>query len=96
MAEITKKETDHEGRPIADDEPDDAQILVWCVSPHPGKPGYDLLERSWQRMLEYVRGELDCMLERCDIEDLEHDPFELKFSVQQMRKSDYLDEIAED
>lgn len=88
--------TDHEGRPVPADEPDDAEILVWVVSPHPGKPGYDLIERSWPKMLEYVRGELDCWLERSDLEDLEHEPVTLSFSVQRMRKDDYLSEIEDD
>lgn len=65
MSEPTN--TDHDGRPVPPDEPADKAILVWHVSPHTGDPAYDVfVERSWQRMLEYVGSNLDYWLERHD------------------------------
>lgn len=92
------EQTDHEGRPVPENEPDDAEILVWDVEPHPQRPHEytSMVERSWQKMLEYVRGELDCMLESCDLEDLLDEPLVIKFRLQKMRKSEYMDIVSGD
>lgn len=79
--------TDHEGRPIDPDEPDDAVIKVWQVTPHPQTRDYDyMLCRSWQEMLDIVSNNLDTMLDG----EL---PVTVTFNLVEMRKSEYLESI---
>lgn len=92
-------ETDHEGRPVPGNEPDDAWICVWEISPHPHAAAqeYDVMvERSWQKMLNYVTTHLDELLEKHFDQFTDCDPenkFTLMFRVLEMRKKDYLDII---
>lgn len=84
-----------DGRPIPDNETPDTEIVVWEVNPHPSDDDIVLLERSWQRMLDYVASNLDGMLERQDKEELTETPFNISFRLRRMQKR-YYDEIVAD
>ncbi len=81
--------TDHEGRPIPANEPDDAIIHVWEFSPHPNSEYDSCAERSWQRMLSLINDNLDIMLERYELSELMEEDFILKIRLRTMTKNDY-------
>ena len=70
--------TDWHGLPVPEDETPETRIKWWEVDPHPTQPGYVLRERSWQKMLEFVGGSLDQLLERDGVEE---DGCSIKFRV---------------
>lgn len=81
--------TDWEGRPIPENETPDTDILVWEVSPHPDTKFDVLLERSWQQMLDYIKSELDGMIENQAEDELLEVPFIISFRLRKMSKSHY-------
>ena len=55
--------TDWKGNRIDDDEPDETQIGWWQVDPHPWRPGFVLVERSWQLMCERIGDGIEMLLD---------------------------------
>jgi hypothetical protein len=55
--------TDWRGEPVPENELPETRIKWWEVDPHPTHPGYVLVERSWQRMTDFVGSSLDLWLE---------------------------------
>jgi hypothetical protein len=88
--------TDYCGEEIPEDEPDDAEIIVWEVEPHPQTTEFDsMLVRSWQDLVGIMENSIEGMMERPAIDDLLHEPLVIKVRVRKMRKSDYQG-VAED
>lgn len=88
---MSSDQTDWEGLPVPENEPDDKEILVWEVSPHFDST-YDVcVERSWQRMLEYVSDGLEEWLERYTVEELLEEPVKLSFRLRKMTVAEWRD-----
>lgn len=86
--------TDWEGRPVPENEELEDIIKVWEVEPHPQTSECDVMvERSWQKVIEIVRSNLDSMLERF-IDDGDERVI-VNFRIVQMTKRDYLEMIEE-
>lgn len=86
--------TDFEGRPVPENEELEDIIKVWEVEPHPQSSEFDsMYERSWQNMLDIVRGNLDSMLER--FLDDGDDEVKVTFRIVSMPKRAYLEAIEE-
>lgn len=61
--------TDWQGTRVPADEPSDKEILVWEIEPHLQRHEHMVChERSWQRMLDWVRSNIESHLERLDEE----------------------------
>ncbi len=87
-------DTDFSGRPIQSDEPSDAIIDVWEVTPHPQSCRCDfLIERSWQKMLGLIGDNLDSFLERFDDDEL-REGVSIKIKLTEMAKCDYEEIIS--
>lgn len=83
--------TDAEGREIPPDEPLDKIIDVWTIEPSMVGQEYDyIVIRSWQDMLQHVRDNLDCFLERYEEEDL-REGVSIKIRLRKMTVKDYDD-----
>ncbi len=87
--------TDFEGKPIPENEELEDIIKVWEVDPHPQTSKLDVMwERSWQKMLETVRSNLDYMLERFTNDGDEE--VKVTFRIVSMPKRNYLEAIGEE
>lgn len=73
--------TDWEGKPTPENEPLDKVVLAWEVEPHIYSRYDMLVERSWQKMLRYVRDNIEYMLEDCNQEQLQQGEFVLKIRL---------------
>lgn len=82
-------ETDWEGLPVDKNEPADKEILVWEVSPHFDSRYTDAVERSWQRMLDYVTDGLEGWLENHTARELLAEPVRLSFRLRKMTVEDW-------
>lgn len=87
------RELDHEGLQVPPNEPDDATIMVWKITPHPGTGRDYMVCRSWHDMLDYFFNKLDVLLEREDVDEAVRSPegFNINFRLVEMIKSDWRD-----
>lgn len=86
--------TDWQGKEIPADEPDDAVIDVWEVSPHLTDDHFDCyVERSWQDMTDGVENGLAMFLEWFDEEQL-REGVTITFKLKAMSKQEYEEIVA--
>lgn len=73
--------TDWEGRPVPEGESPSKVVLAWEVEPHPDSRYYMYVERSWQKMLAYVRDNLEGIIENRPLGELLNEEFVLKIRL---------------
>ncbi len=81
--------TDWEGKPVPDNEPEDATIKVWSVPRMKTEEADLVLIRSYQRMQEYIEENLSVWLEDYTTDELMGSGAYLNIRLIEMKKCDY-------
>ena len=81
------EDTDWQGNKVPPHEPDDKEILVWEIEPHFDSSCTTYVERSWQRMLEYVECGIESWLE--SPEELVDHPVKFAFRLRKMSVAEW-------
>lgn len=82
---------DWKGEPVPDNEPDDAVISVWKISPS-FQDAFDYtIIRGWQEMLTFVNSGIELVLDDKDEEALIEEGATVEIKLIKMKLGEYLD-----
>ena len=89
MTALTPEERDWQGLQIAKDEPRDAIVDVWEVTPHPDNDDFDCcLVRSWHELLPIITRSAERLIDAAD-EFVLREGVEIKVRLVKMRRDEF-------